>query len=129
MSRMQGVATGFVKEVDASLARVQRHACPPSTTTWRATGPRLRARSPGKKRGALFMPEVGDEVLVAFGDGQFDTPYVVGYLWNGDQMSPEGTPKHRVIVTPGGHQLRFEDKDPDKPADGARIILKSDGGH
>jgi phage baseplate assembly protein gpV len=83
----------------------------------------------GKKRGALFMPEIGDEVLVAFGEGRFDTPYVVGFLWNGVDVSPESTPKHRVIVTPGGHQLRFEDKDPNKPGDGARIILKSDGGH
>ena len=57
------------------------------------------------------MPEPGDEVLVAFQDGKFDSPYVVGFLWNGEQVSPEDTPHNRVIVTPGGHQLRFEDKD------------------
>jgi phage baseplate assembly protein gpV len=128
MSRMQGVATGFVKEVDTSLARVRVSM---STIDENMESDWASVASPlaGKKRGALFMPEVGDEVLVAFGDGRFDTPYVVGYLWNGDQVSPESTPRHRVIVTPGGHQLRFEDKDPSKPLDGARIILKSDGGH
>ena len=128
MSRMQGVTTGFVKEVDASLARV-KVTLPTIDENLESDWASVASPLAGKKRGALFMPEVGDEVLVAFGEGQFDTPYVVGYLWNGDQMSPEGTPKHRVIVTPGGHQLRFEDQDPDKPADGGRIILKSNGGH
>jgi phage baseplate assembly protein gpV len=128
MSRMQGVATGFVKEVDTSLARV-RVSMPTIDDNMESDWASVASPLAGKKRGALFMPEIGDEVLVAFGDGRFDAPYVVGYLWNGDQVSPESTSRHRVIVTPGGHQLRFEDKDPDKPLDGARIILKSDGGH
>jgi uncharacterized protein involved in type VI secretion and phage assembly len=128
MSRMPGVTTGFVKEVDASLARV-KVMLPSIDETLESDWASVASPLAGKKRGALFMPEVGDEVLVAFGEGQFDTPYVVGYLWNGDQVSPEGTPHHRVIVTPGGHQLRFEDQDPDNPADGGRVVLKSHGGH
>ena len=59
-------------------------------------------------------------MLVAFDDGEFDHPYVVGFLWNGEQTSPEQAPDNRVIVTPGGHQLRFEDKEGDK-----RIVLKT----
>ncbi|HEX6439473.1 MAG TPA: phage baseplate assembly protein V [Candidatus Binatia bacterium] len=78
----------------------------------------------GKDRGMFFMPEVDDEVLVAFEHGSFDHPYIVGYLWNGVDMPPETDLKNRVIKTPGGHQLRFED------ADGAKkVILKSNGGH
>lgn len=128
MSRMQGVTTGFVKEVDPELGRV-RVSMPIFPENIESDWAAVASPLAGKKRGALFMPEIGDEVLLAFGNGRFDTPYVVGYLWNGDQISPENTPKHRVIITPGGHQLRFEDKDPDKPAEGGRIILKSDGGH
>lgn len=37
----------------------------------------------GKDRGALVVPEVGDEVLVAFELGSFQRPYVVGGLYNG----------------------------------------------
>ena len=43
----------------------------------------------GKQRGAFFMPELGDEVLVAFEDGSFDSPYIIGFLWNGVDMPPE----------------------------------------
>jgi len=125
MSRMQGVATGFVKEVDSALARV-RVSLPTIEDNMESEWASVASPLAGKKRGALFMPEIGDEVLVAFGDGRFDAPYVLGYLWNGDQVSPEDTPKHRVIVTPGGHQLRFEDKGTD---DSGRVIIKSNGGH
>ena len=70
------------------------------------------------------MPEVGDECLVAFENGDFDHPYVVGFLWNGQDVSSESQATNRVIVTPGGHQLRFEDK-----KDDTRIILRSTGKH
>jgi len=43
----------------------------------------------GKQRGMFFMPEVDDEVLVAFEHGSFNHPYVVGYLWNGKDIPPE----------------------------------------
>src|ERR1044071_7385055 len=70
------------------------------------------------------MPEKGDEVLVAFEKGCFDNPYVVGFLWNGKHKPPESDLKHRVIVTPGGHQLRFEDNDNKK-----KIIVRTAGKH
>ena len=78
----------------------------------------------GSKRGAWMMPEKGDEVLVAFEKGRFDNPYVVGFLWNGAHKPPEQDLQHRVIVTPGGHQLRFEDNDKKK-----QIILRTAGKH
>jgi uncharacterized protein involved in type VI secretion and phage assembly len=77
----------------------------------------------GKQRGAFFMPEVEDEVLVAFENGNINFPYIIGYLWNGKDVPPESDPKHRVFVTPGGHTLRFEDGD-----GGKKVILKSSSG-
>ncbi len=59
----------------------------------------------------------------AFEHGDFDHPYVLGFLWNGEDPSPENSAKNRVIMTPGGHTLRFEDNDGKK-----RIILRSSGG-
>jgi uncharacterized protein involved in type VI secretion and phage assembly len=78
----------------------------------------------GNDRGAFFMPEVGDEVLVAFDQGDFAHPYVIGFLWNGQDTPPETTNQNRVIVTPGGHTLRFEDRSGDR-----RVVLKSSAGH
>ncbi|MGH3991279.1 MAG: VgrG-related protein, partial [Pseudonocardiaceae bacterium] len=37
----------------------------------------------GSNRGAMILPEVGDEVLVGFEQGDFDNPYVLGGLYNG----------------------------------------------
>ena len=37
----------------------------------------------GKDRGAAILPEVGDEVLVAFAQGDLEHPYVLGGLYNG----------------------------------------------
>jgi uncharacterized protein involved in type VI secretion and phage assembly len=37
----------------------------------------------GKDRGATVLPEVGDEVLVAFAQGDLEHPYVLGGLFNG----------------------------------------------
>jgi uncharacterized protein involved in type VI secretion and phage assembly len=76
----------------------------------------------GKQRGVFFMPEIDDEVLVAFEHGSFDHPYIVGFLWNGVDMPPETDSQNRVIMTPGGHTLRFEDGNEKK------IVLKSSSG-
>ena len=90
----------------------------------RSAWARVAAPMAGKERGAFLMPEIDDEVLVVFENGDIAFPYVVGFLWNGKDTPPETTNQNRVIKTPGGHQLRFED------TEGARkVILRSDGGH
>ena len=38
----------------------------------------------GADRGTWFVPELDDEVLVGFGAGDPDHPYVIGALWNGE---------------------------------------------
>jgi uncharacterized protein involved in type VI secretion and phage assembly len=44
---------------------------------------RISSLMAGPDRGAFFLPEVGDEVLVAFEHGDVARPIVVGMLWNG----------------------------------------------
>ncbi|ETX05496.1 MAG: hypothetical protein ETSY2_22635, partial [Candidatus Entotheonella gemina] len=43
----------------------------------------------GPERGFYFLPEVDDEVLVAFEHGLIEWPYVLGALWNGKDTPPE----------------------------------------
>jgi len=75
---------------------------------------RVAAPMSGKDRGAYFLPEVDDEVLVAFEHGQVDHPFVIGCLWNGKDDAPEsnadGENNHRTIKSRSGHVLRFNDK-------------------
>jgi len=68
----------------------------------------------GAKRGIFFLPEKGDEVLVAFEHGDPARPYVLGALWNGRDKPPtpntDGDNNLRLIKTRSGHILRFDDK-------------------
>lgn len=50
---------------------------------------RLAVLMAGPNRGAWFIPDVGDEVLVCFEAGDPRRPYVVGALWNGSDAPPE----------------------------------------
>lgn len=67
----------------------------------------------GSDRGTLFIPDVGDEVLVAFQLGHLSRPYVIGSLWNQKNKPPAPDDKNnlRKIRTKSGHELLFDDKD------------------
>jgi uncharacterized protein involved in type VI secretion and phage assembly len=76
---------------------------------------RIAAPMAGNKRGAYFLPEVDDEVLVAFERGDLRFPYILGALWNGKDETPEknddGGNHIRAIVSRSGHVIRLNDKD------------------
>lgn len=68
----------------------------------------------GPGRGAVFRPDVGDEVLVLFDHGDMRFPYVLGGLWNGrDEMPKErGSDSDnavRLIKSRSGHQILLDD--------------------
>jgi phage protein D len=74
----------------------------------------------GKDRGATVIPEVGDEVLAAFEQGDISRPYVVGSLYNGVDTpkagsidlvdSGSGEINRRSFVSRSGHRLDFLDQ-------------------
>lgn len=124
MREVQGVIHGFIKDTadPSSLGRVQLRL-PTLDADYQSSWVPIATPMAGPSRGFFFSPEVGDEVLVAFDNGQIDHPYVIGFLYNGSQKPPETELKNRVILTPGGNTLRFEDKDGAK-----KVILKTDAG-
>ncbi len=69
----------------------------------------------GKERGAFFLPEVGDEVLVAFEYGDVNRTYVLGALWNAEDQPPDknadGKNNLRFIKSRSGHVVRLDDTD------------------
>lgn len=76
---------------------------------------RIATLMAGPNRGAYFLPEVNDEVLVAFDHGDIHFPYVLGVLWNGNDKPPEtnsdGKNNIRKIRSRSGHEIIFNDDD------------------
>ncbi|MDI1483580.1 type VI secretion system tip protein TssI/VgrG [Polyangium sp. y55x31] len=69
--------------------------------------------------GALALPRVGQEVLVAFLAGDPDRPVIVGRLHNAIEQTPYKLPEDQTVTgirtasTPGGagwNELRFDDR-------------------
>lgn len=94
---------------------------------------RIAAPMAGKNRGVYFLPDVDDEVLVAFEHGDARFPYVIGSLWNGKDTQPEkndGKNNVRVIKSPSGHVIRLTDHDKAKieviDSKGNSIVIDTD---
>jgi phage baseplate assembly protein V len=75
---------------------------------------RVAAPMAGRERGFYTLPEVDDEVLVAFEHGRLASPYVIGGLWNGKDKPPvgnaDGKNDVRVLRSRSGHVVRLTDK-------------------
>jgi uncharacterized protein involved in type VI secretion and phage assembly len=66
----------------------------------------------GHGRGVWLVPEIGDEALVAFDRGDPERPYILGYLWNGQDRPPSGALRERMIRSYNGHTIRILDSTP-----------------
>lgn len=73
----------------------------------------------GKRWGAVFLPRIGQEVIVEFLEGDPDAPIVTGSVYNGDQNPPYDLPAEQTKATiksnsskggGGFNEWRFEDK-------------------
>ena len=68
----------------------------------------------GDNRGTFFIPDVGDEVLVTFVNGDPRFPIVVGGLWNGSASPPDsisgGRNVRKVIRSKNGVKITLEDE-------------------
>jgi uncharacterized protein involved in type VI secretion and phage assembly len=82
----------------------------------------------GKNRGAFFLPDVGDEVLVAFHHGDINSPYVLGALWSTEDVPPEknedGKNNIKIIRSRSGHKIIICD-DHEKKKERVEIITKA----
>jgi phage baseplate assembly protein V len=75
---------------------------------------RVAVLSAGGGCGTYFVPQVDDEVLVAFDQGDIRDAFVIGSLWSATDKPPADLPSDavdkRVIRTPNGHEIRFDDQ-------------------
>lgn len=92
---------------------------------------RVATPGAGKGRGFFTLPEVEDEVLVAFEHGDISRPYVVGGLWNGKDAPPAEVVQSnkvgtRILKTRIGHVIELQD---DGAGGNGFITLKTKDGH
>jgi uncharacterized protein involved in type VI secretion and phage assembly len=89
---------------------------------------RLAVLMAGNNRGTWFIPDVDDEVLVAFEGGSPVRPYVVGALWNGRDAGPTsmdgaGRNNLKVVRSRNGVKVTLDDQDGQE-----KLILETPGG-
>jgi uncharacterized protein involved in type VI secretion and phage assembly len=115
-----GVVVGVVTNVNdpEGIARV-KVKYPTISEKLESNWARLVAPMAGEGRGFEFIPEVNDEVLVAFEYDDVIKPYILGSLWNGKDKPPEATSnvvtngkvQKRIIRSRSGHIITLDDSD------------------
>jgi uncharacterized protein involved in type VI secretion and phage assembly len=119
MDKIDGVVVGLVTQVQPGQVKVNyKWLSDEHETDW----VRIATMMSGSNRGSFFMPELGDEVLVAFDQGQARLPYIVGFLWNGQDVPPGQDVRDRRVTSRNGHEVRFLDSTPSNGNLGALVI-------
>ncbi|QJW34871.1 VgrG-related protein [Cellulosimicrobium protaetiae] len=129
---LPGVVTG-VKDPDGlGRVTVKLPVLDDGLETWWA---RVVQPGAGKDRGLFVLPEVGDEVLVAFAEGDLDQPYVLGGLFNRKDRPPapagvaayvgdgDGAVTRRALVSRTGMHVQFVET----PDDVRLVVSDKDG--
>ncbi|MEP6925804.1 MAG: phage baseplate assembly protein V [Pyrinomonadaceae bacterium] len=89
---------------------------------------RLATMMGGNNRGSWFIPDVNDEVLVAFEGGDARRPYIIGSLWNGKDAPPEsmdgaGNNYKKVLRSRNGVKVTLDDQNGQE-----KLLLETPGG-
>jgi uncharacterized protein involved in type VI secretion and phage assembly len=102
--RWYGVVTALVKDIrdPMGLGRVKVSLPWLGENEYEAWA-RVATLMAGKNRGSWFIPDVDDEVLIAFEHGDPRRPYVLGALWNGSD-----TPGDDLVKKDGSFALRSD---------------------
>jgi uncharacterized protein involved in type VI secretion and phage assembly len=132
ISRWPGVVTAIVTNTDdpQNWGRV-KVKFPWMTDTAESDWARVIGAGAGSEAGFFALPEVDDEVLVAFEHGDFGRPFVLGGMWNGQHAippHPNGAgsgerPLVRVWRSRTGHEIAMHDNADNK------VELTTAGGH
>jgi phage protein D len=141
--QIPGLCCGLVTNIDDALGRVRvilPLLSPDYETDW---APVIQFGA-GKRSGAMFLPEVGDEVLVGFEFGDSRRPYVLGGVVNNASAYSLGGPAvkktgqiaavaRRGFVSAAGNRLVFADEispgDANGPPDVSAITLGTGDGN
>jgi uncharacterized protein involved in type VI secretion and phage assembly len=154
MATLNGVYSASVvdnRDPDG-LARVLVRVSAPTDVLAGDLWARVATMMAGRNRGTWFVPEVGDEVLVAFERGEAKEAYVIGALWNAKARPPTESPADvklirsrngvtlriredrnnnaLILETPGGQRITLQDNPGSvriEDANGNAVVLSASG--
>lgn len=110
--RVYGVTLGTVTSIDdpTFIGRVQV-SFPWLTSKVDSAWAKIATAWAGGSRGTYLLPEVGDQVVVAFQHGDLRYPYILGFVWDDTDRPPELTPRleKRELRSKTGHKVVFDD--------------------
>jgi uncharacterized protein involved in type VI secretion and phage assembly len=124
MAMVNGVVVGVVTAVDVGTVKLN---FPWLDVNHETDWVRIATTMSGNNAGSCFMPDVNDEVLVAFEHGDTRFPYVIGFTWNGVDLPPSSDVRDRKLMSKRGHMIRFLDSSPDSGSLGALVIEDANG--
>ncbi|MEX2504033.1 MAG: phage baseplate assembly protein V [Egicoccus sp.] len=127
-----GLVIGVVTNVkdDENLGRV-KVKFPTLGGVTESNWARLVSAGAGNQYGFDVMPEIGDEVVVAFEGGDTRFPFVLGGLWSGKNKHPDttaradGKVKKRLWQSVAGHKIVFGEDSGTKATFGITMQTKS----
>jgi uncharacterized protein involved in type VI secretion and phage assembly len=126
MATLNGVYSASVvdnRDPDG-LARVLVRVSAPTDVISGDLWARVATMMAGRNRGTWFIPDVGDEVLVAFERGDLKEAYVIGALWNAKSRPPAEPPADvKLIRSRNGITLRIRDD-----RNNNALVLETPGG-
>jgi len=130
--RVEGVVTALVTNLDDpdDLGRVKvKYAWLGEIESYWV---RIASPMAGAQRGFFCLPEINDEVLIAFEHGDVHRPYIIGALWSSTDKPPKpkseaiagGKVNQRVLKTRAGHLIILDDKQGEE-----QVSVTSKSGH
>jgi uncharacterized protein involved in type VI secretion and phage assembly len=128
MNKIEGVVIAIVRDVEdpLKLGRIRVHfpwMDDDHITDWI----RIATMYGGDSKGSFFIPDPGDEVLVAFEHGSGRVPIMIGAMWNGKGQPPTEPVRERRLQSRNGHKIRMLDSTPVSGNKGALVVEDAHG--
>lgn len=135
--KLPGITVGIVSEIGTkeNLGKVKVKLLNMENSNYETDFIRVMTPLTSSMR---FIPEIGDEVIVAFCEGNMAQPYVLGCLHKSNLQQSQtpnssgtvGRPENRIktITTRSGHQIRFSDNEAENGKSNGYVDITSAGG-
>jgi uncharacterized protein involved in type VI secretion and phage assembly len=130
--RWYGVYPALVSDINDPEAqgrvKVRLPWSPDTSGSFYEAWARIATLMGGNNRGSWFIPDVNDEVVIAFEGGDVRRPCVIGGLWNGSDTPPEsmdgaGRNFKKVLRSRNGVKITLDDHDGQEA-----LVLETPGG-